>query len=208
MKTKQALAILNLKPDSCLEDAKDSYRNLAKLYHPDKLNIDNHPPANGDRMKDINAAFSFLKKNLPHQKIIKEKISPSETKRKKDFSSPVDFKAFFRKMHQTFFNPSSKTPKKTAPSTKARPVPKPSKASNKFKRGLFDSILNTKINKSHNSDFKKPDKIKARQPSKTKNTYTEYMDLKQKMSSKRKHSKIDGFAPIKKVSPISPIKKI
>ena len=60
----EAIEELQLKPGASIEQIKNAYRKLAKHYHPDVYKLDD-----GERFKEISAAFNFLKKNpeQPHQ---------------------------------------------------------------------------------------------------------------------------------------------
>ncbi|MCK5312812.1 MAG: DnaJ domain-containing protein [Desulfobacteraceae bacterium] len=213
MDIKQALAILNLKSDACLEDAKNSFRSLAKKYHPDKLSLNNKAPTGHDKMQEINLAFHLLKTNLKPKKVLKQKQKAKKQTehRAKDSSVPINFTALFKKIYKSFFK-SAKfkvRQKKEGPSTKFKSTNRSSGSkNNKKKEKPFDSILNKTIKSHIDGNFRKRDTIKSMQKNKLENTYSRYMELKQKMGSKRKFTRVEGSTPIEKISPISPIKKI
>ena len=65
----QALKILHLAADASLEDAKKSYRFLARKYHPDLLACRNGQiTSNDSKMKQINLAYRFLVSVLEPEK--------------------------------------------------------------------------------------------------------------------------------------------
>jgi curved DNA-binding protein CbpA len=76
----QALKILHLAADASLEDAKKSYRFLARKYHPDLLPCRNGQiTSNDSKMKQINLAYRFL-------------VSVLEPEKKHEHSAGVAFK--------------------------------------------------------------------------------------------------------------------
>ena len=93
MDIKQALDILDLSHGACLEDAKASFRILAKKYHPDKLRIAGSQLSANKKMQEINLAFNILNKNLKPKKTPKQKPrKPVQTTTvKKTFSFQNDF---------------------------------------------------------------------------------------------------------------------
>jgi curved DNA-binding protein CbpA len=212
MDIKKALAILNLKADACLEDARDSFRSLAKKYHPDKLNITCKTTGH-DKMQDINLAFHLLKKILKPKKKIKPKQCPSKQKKPEMKKKPAfqEFTDFLRKIHKRFFK-SGKTKniqKGEEPSKESKSTNRSNGSKNYVKKeSRFDSVLNKTIKSSINVDLRKPDTIKFKQKVKIKNSYSKYMELKQKMHSKRKDTRLEGISSIEKINPISPITKI
>ncbi len=214
MDINQAFIILNLKHDACLEDAKDSFRTLAKRYHPDKLRTHTTKASANDKMKEINLAFQILKKTLKKKDVSKPKIKkPIKTTTVKRTSSLKRFDSFLKKIHKKFLK-----------KTKIKVGNKEPNGFNSFKSTnkkqnitkkdkTFDSVLNKSIKSSLNKNFgepelKNPNSIKLKHKIKIKNSYSKYIQLKHKMRSDRKDQKIKGFAPIEKISPISPIKKI
>ncbi|MCK5542602.1 MAG: J domain-containing protein [Desulfobacterales bacterium] len=211
MDMKQALDIFNLAHDSYLEDAKASFRTLAKQYHPDKLNINDTKCNAHKKMKEINLAFHILKKNLKPKEISRPKQNkPIKTATATRTSSFHGLEALFKKIHKKFFKTTktkhtkSQSSNTFEPTTKARNFVK--------KKKTFDSVLNKTIKNSLNIsledyDLKSSGQIKSKQKINSKNTYSKYMQLNKKMRSKRKHVSLEGFAPIEKISPISPIKK-
>ncbi|MCP3900231.1 MAG: J domain-containing protein [Desulfobacteraceae bacterium] len=206
MDINQAFIILNLKHDACLEDAKDSFRTLAKRYHPDKLQIHNTEASANDKMKEINLAFQILKKTLEPRKISKPKIKKpiKTTKSSKNFSLQ-NLNIFLKKVQKNFFKTKTTFSKPSQFAAKKKNFRKANKT--------FDSVLNKTIKKSSGKSYSEPvlknlDPSKSKSKNKFKNTYSKYIQLKQRMRSKRKHSRPEGFAPIEKISPISPIKKI
>ncbi len=212
MDINQAFIILNLKHDACLEDAKDSFRTLAKRYHPDKFRIHTTKASSNDKMKEINLAFQILKKTLKPRKIaIPKKKKPIKTTLPSKNSSLQNLNIFLKKVQKNFFRT------KTTKTTKTT-FPKPSQSAVKKKNfrkanKTFDSVLNKTIKKSSGKGYNEPvlknlDPLKSKQKIKFKSTYSKYIQLKQRMRSKRKHDRSEGFAPIEKISPISPIKKI
>lgn len=54
----ESISILGLSTSASAEEIKDAYRNLAKQYHPDIYKLDN-----GEKFKEINSAYRFLKKH-------------------------------------------------------------------------------------------------------------------------------------------------
>lgn len=58
-------ATLGLKKGATAEEIKKSYRKLSMQYHPDKVGHlgDEFKAVAEDKMKEINAAYDFLKKN-------------------------------------------------------------------------------------------------------------------------------------------------
>jgi curved DNA-binding protein CbpA len=54
----ESISILGLSVGASPEEIKDAYRNLAKRYHPDIYQLDN-----GEKFKEINSAYRFLKKH-------------------------------------------------------------------------------------------------------------------------------------------------
>lgn len=54
----ESISILGLSTGASPEEIKDAYRNLAKQYHPDIYKLDN-----GEKFKEINSAYRFLKKH-------------------------------------------------------------------------------------------------------------------------------------------------
>ncbi|MCD4744497.1 MAG: DnaJ domain-containing protein [Desulfobacteraceae bacterium] len=216
MDTKQALSILNLSSDAYLDDAKTSFRALAKKYHPDKLKINADQLAGHEKMKEINLAFQVLKKVLESRKEPEsEPSSPAQKKRKVRKTSSDGFAAFFKKIHKNFLKP-TKTKTKKAEAKPSTTFKSAAQSNNDVKKNkTFDSVLNTTVQSSINKnfrqpDFKKPDFNKStllRPKQKIKNTYSQYMELKQKMRPKKKYMKSEGFSPIEKISTISPIKK-
>ena len=219
MDTKQALDILNLTVDASLEDAKVSFRILAKKYHPDKLINNDEKITDHEKMKDINLAFHNLKNILkpkkistPAQDITDPKVSKQKKPQKKaetkktNFS--VDFTSLFKTIREKFFNTAKvKTKNKTAKSSTAF---KSAGKSNNFvkKKKTFDSVLHKTIKSSLKNNIKKPYQFKSKQKVKLQDSYLKYMGLQRKMRSKRKRIDQEGFTPIEKISPISPIKKI
>ena len=210
MDMRHALKVLNLKQGAYLKDAKASFRTLAKQYHPDKLNINNTKCNSHEKMKEINLAFHILKTKLKPKEISRPKQNkPLKTKPVKRTSTFKNLQALFKKVHKKFF----KTTKVKTKYRKSQPSePKPKKQSFVKKNKTFDSVLNKTIKSSINMNFKGPnnkssDPTKPKQTINLKNSYSKYMELKQKMRSKRKHIHSEGFAPIEKISPISPVKK-
>ena len=68
MNKQEALKILNLGADVCLEDAKKAYRELAKRYHPDLAGKQPGEEREADaRMKEINLAFREIVPEQCHQ---------------------------------------------------------------------------------------------------------------------------------------------
>ncbi|MCK5098841.1 MAG: DnaJ domain-containing protein, partial [Desulfobacteraceae bacterium] len=108
MDTKQALDILNLTADASLEDAKVSFRILAKKYHPDKLINNDEKITDHEKMKDINLAFHNLKNILkpkkistPAQDITDPKVSKQKRAQKKAETKKTNFSVGFTSLFKT-----------------------------------------------------------------------------------------------------------
>ena len=208
MDIKQALDILNLAPDACLENAKISFRKLAKEYHPDRFILNKREITGHDKMKDINAAFHLLKKVLkPKKKSVPETepdtiLSKQKTKQSQIYKS---FLALLKKINASFGKSSQTKTRfpKGKPSKKFKPA---HGSSNYFdKKNSFDSLLKNTVKSSLTNNLRKPNNTNYKQKHKT--TYSKYMELKHKMQPKRKRINPEGFAPIEKISPVSPIKR-
>ena len=231
MDTKQALDILNLTSDASLEDAKVSFRILAKKYHPDKLMITDEKTIDHEKMKDINLAFHYLNNILKPKKVsasAQDIANPKESKQKKPQKKAETkrtyfsegFTSLFKTIHQNFFNTTKvktnkvKTKNKTSKSSTSFKATgesggKPTGKSDNYerKKKTFDSVLHKTIKSSLKKNIKKPYNFKSKQKVKSQNNYYKYMELKQKMRSKRKRIYQEGFTPIEKICPISKIKK-
>lgn len=73
MDKKTALHILNLNPGVSFEDAKKSYRNLAKKYHPDRVEKEIRHQRKADaKMKEINLAFRHIAPLLRNTEALKK----------------------------------------------------------------------------------------------------------------------------------------
>ena len=204
MKIKQALNILKLPSDAYLEDAKASFRTLAKKYHPDKLNINQGQPLEQEKMKEINLAFHILKKTLKPKETPKPKQSrPLKTTSRKQPFLFKDLGTLFKKVYTKFNRPTSKKLKQAKPYKDAN---NNTEQKNYVRKSpAFDSVLNKTIKNSSKKDSrntrpKTTIKIKSESP------YSQYIQLKQKMVPKKKSG--IGDYTIEKVSPISKIKKI
>jgi len=204
----KALAILNLKSDACLEDARISFRTLAKKYHPDKLLFNSIPASGNEKMKDINIAFHFLKTHLKPKKIStpkKEEFKQKKYKSPEKKTSGESFSSLFKKVYKSFFSSPAPKPrrqyKKTVPKFKSHAG---SKGYSK-RENYFESVLNKTISGSPDIMFNNPSIKKPKKKINKRNTYSSYMELKHKMRPKRKQTKIEGFTPIEKISPISSI---
>ena len=209
MDTRQALDILHLSDDAFLEDAKASFRNLAKQYHPDKLNNSNRKINAHERMKEINLAFQILKGELkPKEKIILKQKKTRKTTKIKKTSTFHGLEALFKRIHKEFFKKTKVKKRKPSETFKK------TKTTQTFvkKKKIFDSVLNKTIKSSLNINFEKSgqrfsSRTGSKQKINLKNNFLKYMELKQKIRSKRRYNNFEGFGPIEKISPISSIKK-
>ncbi len=206
MKIKQALDILKLPSGAYLEDAKASFRTLAKKYHPDKLNINHEQPLGQEKMKEINLAFHILKKTLKPKETPKPKQSrPLKTTSQKQPFLFKDLGTLFKKVYTKLNRPTSKKAKlkQTKP---YKDINNNTEQKNYVRKNpAFDSVLNKTIKNSSKKDSRKTC-LKSTIKIKSKSPYSQYVQLKQKMTLKKK-SPVGDYT-IEKISPISPIKKV
>ncbi|SMG52186.1 DnaJ domain-containing protein [Marivirga sericea] len=74
------ISVLGLRLGASSEEIKEAYRKLAKQYHPDVYKLDD-----GERFKEISAAFSFLRKNPdpPVQNQARQRTRENEYERRR-----------------------------------------------------------------------------------------------------------------------------
>ena len=73
MDKKKAFKILNLHDSACFDEAKKTYRKLAKKFHPDmdRTHTDSQKEERENKMKEINLAFCYLAPLLRAKKELK-----------------------------------------------------------------------------------------------------------------------------------------
>jgi len=57
------LGVLELKPGATLADVKEAYRDLARVWHPDRFTDERLAAKAQNRLKEINSAYAWIKKN-------------------------------------------------------------------------------------------------------------------------------------------------
>ncbi len=119
MDTRRALKILALESTACLEDAKFSFRNLAKKCHPDRfMNNEQAQKKAEAKMKDINLAFKHLSKVLK-PRARQESKSEKQTSPLKKSNPKQAATAGIAKFVDLFF----KSLKKTGPTKRKTTAP-------------------------------------------------------------------------------------
>ena len=81
-KFEQSLRVLGLGPDATEEAIKEAYRDLVKVWHPDRFGSDARLGAKAqDRLKEVNAAFEQLRGYRPR---------PPDSRPSRETAPPVE----------------------------------------------------------------------------------------------------------------------
>lgn len=71
--------VLEIEPGASKDDIKQAYKDLAKVWHPDRFSEDSRPQQKAEnKLKRINAAYEFLKSYQPQ--VIHNKVEPEQEK--------------------------------------------------------------------------------------------------------------------------------
>ncbi len=206
-----ALKILGLSPEACLEDAKQSFRNLAKKHHPDRFTENNAQREEAQaRMTDIILAFRYLSPLLKtgpgkrHKQSEQDKPAskPGETSRSKE--SVTRFMSDVFSMLKETLRPKKKV-KRSVKSVKKTPPPK---RPLKRKPPSFTDILkDMDIDLEDGSAADKSKKRKAYQKKRSQSSYSTYVRLKKKMASQKKRGDM-SVGRVESVSPVERVKRV
>ncbi len=212
MDKKTAYKVLGLSSGASREDAKNNYRKLAKIYHPDLSSSDSDINKNDQRMKEINVAYRFLIPFLKvetNSKSSRKKSSIHNDKEHIKQTTARPQKSFLSKMIREVkyaFKAAARPDRKRKPN---RETPKaPVSRTVKYNSNVhFDEILS----KLHVQ--KEGLKTSIRKPRRTINSndsskaYRRYMELKRKMKA-TKTTQQTSVGRVERISPIDPVKPV
>lgn len=204
MNKKEAFKVLGLSPGSTTEQAKKKYRELAKKYHPDRVQDRNLRVAE-KQMKQVNAAFKMVLPYLGTGKPQNKGGPESLTKSRRPVKESLDQfkKQFFNKIN-TLFNAGQPKPGASS-NTEAVEKNRPSEN--------FDEILRkyaSQFSKDHpaESHFKEMGRFRETQTPQ----YRTYVQLQKRYAAAaKKRSRAMGVepaGPIRPVPGVDPVDKI
>ncbi|SDU37939.1 J domain-containing protein [Desulfobacula phenolica] len=211
MDKKTAFHILNLKPGVSFEDAKKSYRNLAKKYHPDRAEKKIRQQRTAEsKMKEINLAFRYIAPLLRNTEDVKkttEKNYDNETI--KDQSERHEKEVTFSFLSKLigrliiFFNNKNHGKIVKNKFEKQKPVKKTSGKKVRFD-DVFKSIYQVGSDGEKKTGIHK--KKKYAQKINPYKGYQNYMTLKAKMSSGQyKRHQPMSIGRVDKIDPVKPV---
>ena len=201
MDKKEAFAVLGLSPECSEEQAKKRYRELAKKFHPDRVQDKNHRLAE-NRMKEVNAAFRMVLPYLvaeKHQNKPRPKPSSKTATPVKDSINQFK-KQFFGKMN-TLFNGGHQKQKAPGSAESAR---------TKRPAGDFDEILRkyaSQFSKSYSAEA--PPRKRGRFRKTQTHQYKNYIQLQKRYTAAaKKRSRARGIEPVGPIRPVSRINPV
>lgn len=198
MDKKEAFEVLGLSPGCSSEQAKKKYRELAKKYHPDRVQDKNHAAAE-NQMKQVNAAFRLVLPDLAtgknQNRLEPESSANNITPVKNSFDQLK--KQFFNKMN-TLFN---------AGQRKSRPSGKADTGGQNRPVGDFDEIL-----RKYASQFSedRPAGFSMKKTGRFRKTethqYRNYIQLQKRyVTAAKKRSRAKGVEPVGPIRPVSAV---
>jgi DnaJ-class molecular chaperone len=226
MDKKNALKILNLGTKASFEDAKKSYRDLAKKYHPDVVVKNSSLEKDAEsKMKDINLAYRYLAPKLrsnksagekksskykqSHQQPHKQSKDHRNTGKKESPEKDVgSMESIGKKIIESFTKAFFKKPTTIKPlrkkNRKEQVVRK--RTGKVFFEDVFKQVHKGSIPKTRTKKKKNTGYANKKGPS---DYYQRYMILKRKMTSVQSRTNQDlTIQRVEKIDPVRPVNPI
>ena len=215
-----ALNILGLQADATRTEAKKAYRQLAKTCHPDRFSGRPGAAEAEIRMKELNAAFSFLVKVLPDREPPGDTAAgPKEAAGAEKKARPRTTGVFasFAKGLRTMAGPKKKRSSSARPAgnTRVSPVrragiskPVPPRAHRK-KAPLRSAVSFEHILRENRSGKGRPAETSGlRSAAPAGDPYSRYVKLKQQQRMQRSRSRRGTVSRVEKITPVRPVSKV
>lgn len=203
-----AQMILGLDKDASFEDAKKTYRNLAKQYHPDLMgNGMTHEKDAGSKMKEINLAFRYLAPFLLPNKTKPEpkKNQKGRPGKKQNRHVSLLSKAYLWIIQFMLVKKNRSADQKKSVKKQRSPA-QPTQKTDCFE-DVFKAVCPDGFSGKHTPIS--PKKRTASQKKNPVNGYQIYLSLKQRIRMGRSVSHTDmRIERIEKIKPVSPVRPV
>ncbi len=214
MDKKAAMKILQLPSGATSGDAKKAFRELAKVFHPDRFARDESRARHAEsRMKQINQAFYFIEPLLPKEAA--PKAAPSQKKTKTPGITLSGIIKTIKEKVQARPGAQSKVRKESEVQTRTRAGKNPLARHRAKREGSevksFNAVLHgiePGIEAGIPVGVSQKKKGRSHSGKDPMTTYKKYLALQKKIRSRQSRSREMGVGPVEKISRIQRVQRI
>ncbi len=201
MDKKVAMKILQLPSGATSGDAKKAFRELAKVFHPDRFARDESRARHAEsRMKQINQAFYFIEPLLP-----KEAASEITPNQKKPKTPGITLSGIVKNIKEKVQTRSGGRSRPRAKSRVKNRVKTQKRAGGEIKS--FNAILHgIEPGIPVKGSLKK--KVRSHSGKDPMTNYKKYLALQKKIGSRQSRSREMGVGPVEKISRVQRVQRI